>query len=527
MLNLTYLFGGFPRLTIPNELTSEAELLKHLGMNPAELKRVWWFRGRMYHSFDISKASGGKRTISAPDKRLKMLQRKIATLLGEVYKPRNAVHGFVLERSVKTNALCHVNRKFIINLDLKDFFPSITEARVSGLFMSLGVDSRVSEIITRICCLSGSLPQGSPASPTISNMICFRMDKALQDFAKNNKSIYTRYADDLTFSFHQPPVAFFESTLPVAGRFSPDALKKSFLEAFSDNGFDLNPDKCHYADRNSRRIVTGIKVNEFLNIERTYYRNIRAIFYHIEKHGVPATEANLLGKHGNGAKLANHLHGKIEWLGFIKGKSDPIFRRLATKYNAVFPPGGFALAPTPHEVRDRAIWVIEDGDGTKAQGTAFFLKGVGLVTAAHCIVEGEPFKVFHPSKTANRFDVGVQRLCKHRDLAILKHDIPVNEYYELEVGTGTLSLGDDVFSMGFPSFGPGDKLNVRRGTVSSLPVKRAVPLVEVTQKHAQGMSGGPVTDADGSVYGVIHKGGPAEPRDFAVHVDALIKFAGE
>src|SRR6516164_9668763 len=101
---LASFFGVSVRVTVPNELTSEAELLKFLALSAAELKKIWWFRGRMYQKLDVSKGEGKSRVISAPDRRLKMLQTKVATSLGRIYRPRNPVHGFVDGRSVKTNA---------------------------------------------------------------------------------------------------------------------------------------------------------------------------------------------------------------------------------------------------------------------------------------------------------------------------------------------------------------------------------------------------------------------------------------
>lgn len=158
-----YLFGGTSRTIIPAELSSTGELLKHLGVSPAELKKIWWFRHRMYSHFNISKRSGKVRIISAPDYRLKMLQQKIARILSRLYNPRNPVHGFVPDRSVRSNAEAHLRRRFILNVDIKNFFLAITEARVRGLLESIGIDTDVAETIARICTNNGCLPQGAPS----------------------------------------------------------------------------------------------------------------------------------------------------------------------------------------------------------------------------------------------------------------------------------------------------------------------------------------------------------------------------
>ncbi|WP_441280808.1 reverse transcriptase domain-containing protein [Tardiphaga sp. 862_B3_N1_1] len=531
MTNLASLLVNPIWTIVPNEFTSEAELLKFLALSPAELKKIWWFRGRMYQKFEISKGKGKKRVISAPDHRLKMLQTKIASSLAPIYKPRNPVHGFVEGHSVKTNATAHLRSKFVMNLDIQGFFPAITEGRVAGLMNALGIDGRVAEILARICCNEGVLPQGAPSSPVISNMICFRMDKELQRIAKESRCIYTRYVDDITFSSYQPLTLLFEGPPPPAGTFSPDLLKDRLRSAFLTNGFAINPQKVHYADKHSRRTVTGLKINELLNVDRKYVRNIRAALFVVEKQGAAAAQTILKEKYGREAALSSHLRGRISWLGHIKGSSDPIFRGLASRYNKLFPTEKLQILPTVFEVRERAVWVVEhwgdDAAEGSAQGTAFFLKSVGLVTAWHCVKDAMEIEVYHPSKPSNKFKVTVGKNDAHRDLAVLTHEIPINEYYEFEISKRTFKAGDNTTALGFPGFGPGDKINVRSGLITSLPVKSAVPMIEVAQKLSQGMSGGPLLDEDGSVAGINHKGGPSEARDFAVHVKALTEWLSE
>ncbi|MDB5596854.1 MAG: hypothetical protein JWM36_3815 [Hyphomicrobiales bacterium] len=164
----------------------------------------------------------------------------------QLYRPRQPVHGFVPKRSVKSNAEAHRRRRFIVNLDLQDFFPGITERRVAGLLRALGIDRRVSEIVAFLCCHMGRLPQGAPTSPVLSNMICYRLDTDLLLVAKSGRAIYTRYADDITFSSYQPPTKLFDVAVPGAGRFSPDVLAPQLRAAITSNGFVVNSDKAHY-----------------------------------------------------------------------------------------------------------------------------------------------------------------------------------------------------------------------------------------------------------------------------------------
>jgi S1-C subfamily serine protease len=352
-------------------------------------------------------------------------------------------------------------------------------------------------------------------------MICFRLDKELLAFAKGARCIYTRYADDITFSSHQPMTAVFDGTVPPSGHFSPDLLVPALRNAFATNGLVINPDKAHYADRHSRRTVTGLKVNELINVDRRYVRNIRAALYSVETLGEEAAQEKFKRDHGGACNLGAHLEGKITWLRHIRGQSDPVFRAIAVRFNACFPNREIKVTPTATEIRDRAVWVVEHFEGDMAQGTAFFLKDVGLVTAEHCVDGVFEVDVYHPSKAANKFKAKVSKRDKHRDLAMLEHSIPSTEFFELVRSTISIAVGDESFALGYPDFGPGDTLSTRAGKVSSLPVKRTIKLIEVTQKLPQGMSGGPLVDSANGVVGIIHKGGPEEARDFAIHIEVL------
>lgn len=517
------IFGKHIPIPIPPELADEAALLAHLGLKENELKKIWWYRSRMYQHFSIAKGLGKVRLISAPDRRLKILQSMLAPLLNQLYRLRNPVHGFVVARSVKTNAEAHGQRRFVINLDVQDFFPAITEKRILGLLRALDINDRVADIVARLCCLNDHLPQGAPTSPILSNMICYRLDTDLLRIAKSARAIYTRYADDISFSSYQPPGPLFDGALPAVGRFSPDLLAPKLREAFESNGFTINQEKAHYADRNSRRIITGVKINAGLNVDRRYIRNIRAVLHSVESLGLSDAQAKYSAKGGKGG-LAAHLRGKISYLAHLKGAPDPVVRALALRYNRSFSASPIRVSPTREETIDRAVWVVEH---SKRQGTAFFIEGVGLVTAAHCVKGRKTVTLFHPSKHTNTFTATVRMRHEHRDLAILDHPIPVTDYFELKGTTLAPKKGDPVTALGYPKWGPVDRLNDRPGVITLVTTKSGVRLIEVTQTLTQGMSGGPVIDAHDGVVGIIHKGGPGQGRDFAIHIQALKEWLKE
>lgn len=516
--------GTASRNAVPPEFANETALFEYLGLSAKEFNKIRWYRSRMYRNFSIAKGSTKTRLISAPDRRLKHLQRRIAAVLDRLYRVRRPVHGFVTSRSVKTNAESHLRRKFLINLDIQEFFPTISEQRVKGLLEALGIDARVCDIVATLCCNAGHLPQGAPTSPVLSNMICFRMDKQLMALANELRCIYTRYADDITLSSHQPPNHLFESALPPAGRFSPDLLDSRIRQIFQSNGFTIHPEKAHYADRNSRRTVTGLKVNAFVNVDRRFVRNIRATLYSVETLGVEGAEKRFHDAYGGHCSLLAHMEGEISWLSHIKGHTDPVVRAIALRFNACFPDRQLTVNPTAEETIDRALWVV---DGNEEQGTAVFLKDVGLVTAEHVVRDVEEVEVLHPSKHSSRYRATILARCRHRDLALLSHAIPPTEFFELECAKAEPATGDQTRAVGYPDWAPGDRLNIRPGHVSTVTVKSAVRLIEVTQKLTQGMSGGALLNIANGVIGIIHKGGPDEGRDFSIHIQELESWLAE
>lgn len=504
------------------------DLLAVLDITNEEFTTISRYRARMYSTESIEKRSGGLWTISCPDNRLKFIQRKLYSFLCDKYKPRKPVHGFVKGRSIKTNASEHIGRKYILNLDLKDFFGSISESRVRGLLQYIGFEFSAAEAAARICCLNNELPQGSPVSPLISNMLCLSMDRQMMSFCKYNQIRYTRYADDITFSVYSRARAMFDGDPPSYGLIPEDAINPTIRSIIMQNGFELNPDKVRYHGPLSRRIVTGLTVNEFPNINRKFIRDIRAILHKIEKHGISCTSSEYRGKYNGKGTLMQHLRGRISWIGQIKGESDPVFRRLAERFNKNFSfVKPIRIAPTQEEMRIRSIWVIEycydeDGEVKQCQGTAFFLEGVGLVTAHH-VVEGggREIEAFHHTKTSNKFAVGVRYADPDRDIAILDHSIPEEEYFSFQKSAATLYVGKNIQALGYPEFGPGSTLTSNPGSIISFSTKSGIRYVAVSQKLHQGMSGGPILDDTGRVLGLIHKGGPEMAHDLFIPLSEI------
>jgi len=290
---------------------------------------------KRYTTFDIPKKSGGTRRISTPVTALKIIQRKLNQILLHVYKPKPSVHSFVLGQSILTNASAHLRHKYVLNVDLKDFFPSINFGRVRGLFMAnpYKLNPTVATVLAQICCFDGNLPQGAPTSPIVSNMICAKMDNELYRLAKKHKCSYTRYADDITFSTFEHD---FPSVLARINALGQVEVGDELNRVIHENGFEVNPNKVRLRKKNLRQEVTGLTVNnESPNVKRRYVRQLRAMLHAWERYGLKDAEGEFLKRHDKKHRgpfkrppsFIQVVKGKIEFLGMVISKEHPVYLR--------------------------------------------------------------------------------------------------------------------------------------------------------------------------------------------------------
>ncbi|MFC1740221.1 reverse transcriptase domain-containing protein [Pseudomonadota bacterium] len=265
----------------PPLLNSREELANFLGVPHKKLTYILYKlnRAALYHIFEIKKSSGRTRTIHAVAEPLKSLQRKTLERLQEYWKPSAYAHGFTVGKSVITNAAFHRRKRLIIKADIKDFFPSINFGRVQGLFMAQPFDfgEEVATTLAQMACIDdehGRLPQGGALSPYIANMTCRRLDKRLSRLAQEKRCRYTRYADDVTFSTND--VANLDTQL----------FLKEVARIVSEEHFEINEEKTKLLTPKDRQIVTGVVVNDGLNVNRKYLRNIRAALRNCAVYGI-------------------------------------------------------------------------------------------------------------------------------------------------------------------------------------------------------------------------------------------------
>ncbi len=293
------IFGSGPR---PG--SGVIELARRLAMSVEALNAV----RPTYRTFDIPKRDGRTRTICAPAPELRDVQRRILQRVLRRLRAHPAAHGFERDRSIVTNAECHAGQAVVARLDVRDFFPSTRARRIEDYFRKIGWDRESAALLTRLCAWKGALPQGAPTSPRLSNLVNYRLDARLSGLAKAAGAVYTRYADDITFSFAEegaargskagrnPKTGRALDAADMAGRSVGGVLHAAAL-ILADEGYEVHTRrKMSVRRRHQRQVVTGLVVNERPRLPRQTRRRLRAI-EHALAAGRPVnlTEAQLAG----------------------------------------------------------------------------------------------------------------------------------------------------------------------------------------------------------------------------------------
>lgn len=299
---------------------------------------------KRYQAFVIKKKSGTDRIIHAPVPGLKSILRALNLVLQSVYEPHSAATGFVRAKSIVTNAEKHVGNHYVYNLDLKDFFHSFDRNRVKLAFMSepFNLNGDKEPLAFMLACLCTHplmienekrtvLPQGSPTSPTLTNMLCKKLDRRLHGLAKRFGATYSRYADDITFSSNQNVYN------------NQDFISELHRIIEKDQGLLINPTKTRLQKSGFRQETTGLVVNEKVNVNKRYIKKIRMWLYFWEKYGYDKAEQifkrDYIEDKGHvkkiNAKLKNVLDGKLEFLKMVKGVEDSTYKLLKDRFDVL------------------------------------------------------------------------------------------------------------------------------------------------------------------------------------------------
>jgi RNA-directed DNA polymerase len=291
-----------------------------------------------YVNFEIPKRNKPeKRFISAPIYKLKTIQKCLNEVLNSIFIANKAAYGFIEKKSVVDNAKLHVGKNFVYNIDIEAFFPATDFRRVKSVLMlkpfSLaGEKEPLAFLIANLCSDNGSLPQGAPTSPTLTNIVCQRMDRRLTQLAKRYHATYTRYADDITFSCNRNIFdKWFKGRLKV------------IIER--QERYRINTQKERLQDWNKRQVVTGVIVNKKLNVKRAYLKDVRFWLRTWEKFDTLPTQLAFANQYpekqgyvrNSGATIPfqSYLMGKLLYLRMVRGKDDPVCFKYSRKFESL------------------------------------------------------------------------------------------------------------------------------------------------------------------------------------------------
>ncbi|MCM1989975.1 reverse transcriptase family protein [Oceanirhabdus seepicola] len=303
-------------------IKTDKDLAVLLGIEYKKLRFLVYHRDAVYvdhyNRYDIPKKKGGFRKIAAPKSTMKIAQRKILEEILSKISISDHAHGFLKGKSVVSGAEAHIKQpELLINMDLEDFFPTITFERVRGMFKAFGYSGYIASLLAMICTYCERmpievrekikyvktseriLPQGSPASPMITNILCMKLDKRLSGLASKSGFVYTRYADDMSFSLRE------ENTLE-----SSDLDTRKFcgliLKIVSEEGFKINKSKTRFLKKNNRQCITGVVINnEQIGVPKKWIKRLRAAIYN----------ANKLKMNGEvPSEVINEISGMTAWI---------------------------------------------------------------------------------------------------------------------------------------------------------------------------------------------------------------------
>ncbi len=521
------------------QLRNIADICELLNISQNQLKYILFVRKNNYIEFSIKKRNGGYRKINIPKKDLKQIQRRLLEVLYNVYEFKECQQGFMKNRSIVTNAKKHIGANYVLNLDLKDFFDTINFGRIRGLFLGkpFNLNNEVATILAKIVTNENRLPQGAPTSPIISNMICYILDNNIEKYFKNYNCNYTRYADDITISTksYRFPKQIARKDLNnniILG----DRLIKIIEE---EAGFIINRNKTKFSEKMKRQEVTGIIINEKINIKRIYIKNLRAMLYNCKKNGLEE-EAKKYFKNSQQNiesivyRYKKIIEGKINFLKMVKGEYDKTFLKYAKEYNEIVKEEIFNVdvIKADREYIEERTGVIQSLDEL-SQGTIQFIRGYGAITSAHVYINSEcinedvyrkikdkkyefPIKfedvqIFHSSTNKNRKKktVAFPNIKEENiELDVMQLNIKNDKYFNLNC-RDELEIGKKVIIAGYGEFNNFDK--------SSITIQKAEIIAEreifgiaakcINSPIYHGMSGGPVLNEKREVIGVIYHGG--------------------
>jgi len=440
------------------------------------------------------------------------LQRRLLPYLNELYQAPPCVHGHLSARSIKTNAEAHVGRRFIVNVDLSDFYHSIHFSRIASILSSsrYGIAGPVATAIAQLCCLEGRLPIGAPTSGAISNIVAGPLDSRLLRLAKKHRLRYTRYVDDMTFSAASSGHLTDALGVDFRGGFvlhGEHHLSDEFKALIAEGGFAVNPSKVWCASRQARQQVTGLVTNKKANVPIGYFKKTRSMVHSIEKFG-PKKANEVFQNHRNkfdSEEIISHVHGRLAHIGYIVDY-DARYTRLAKRFVKLT---GRQL-PLPLLDREKATYVIKTMP-SGVQGTAVHIGNGYFLTASHTF-DNKPdseygASVFCPAYYPSPLVCKLVSRDLATDAALLRAPAKSTENRpSVQMVVRSISVGDTAEGFGYADYDSGGGLNVVTAKMSAMRNLFGKQRPEVDKPWPHGMSGGPVFDENGLFLGIIYSG---------------------
>lgn len=340
-------------------LFSEKQLNYYINIDRARKER----KKETYKSFEIKKKSGKTRTIHSPVKGLKEFQSCLNIILSAIYTPHHSAYGFVEGKSIVDNAKNHIHKNYVYNIDLKDFFPSVDSKRVWGRLQvhpfNLGKSKerkQIANMIKALCCASmlverqidnkwsnvvlSVLPQGAPTSPILTNAICERLDIRLTGLSKRFGLVYSRYADDITFS-SMHDIYCNENGVKEYIYAKDSSFDKELRRIIRSQNFHINESKVRLQKQGYKQEVTGLIVNEKVNIPRHYVKELRQWIYFWESKGYDNAYKLFLKKYVRNKGVINNskpnmqlvIDGKLLYLKMVKGEESSVYLKLKERFD--------------------------------------------------------------------------------------------------------------------------------------------------------------------------------------------------
>lgn len=515
-----------------------------------------------HRNFTIPKKNGGQRTICAPRAALLSLQKDLKRLVEADYTPRSHVHGFVSgrQRSIVSNAQLHTGKKWVLNVDLQDYFETIHFGRILGRLRARPYEysEKVARFVAHVACYekeivvdgvsqsTSVLMPGGALSPLLANIVTDRLDSELSRMCNQLGCNYTRYADDISISSSRarfpPQIARFEDPETREGVI----LSERFQEIVETNGFQINHSKTRLQGFSIRQEVTGLVVNRKINVKRNFVRQVRSMLHDWSSNGIERTTANHFENHRpNRGRLAEYeasnfewvVRGKIEFIRQVRGPADPIARTLASRFNDLAEESQFSIPIVEtSEILNEAVWFLSNDNDGGYFGTCFAIQENLFATCAHCL--GDNLLIFPRQYQDHGLPVEVVSRDDRNDVALIRVLDPQGGFAPRallqianDVAINNLSTRDVVQIAGFPQNFTTETVTENTAQVSgfsrvvleenSIPDENVIGLSGGT---FAGMSGGPVLN-NGVVVGVVVRGPDEHDRtnpSFAVKATFLL-----